>query len=142
MKKFLGALVAGALVFASAAPAYAHDHRGYGGYDRRYYDRRHDDHGDAVASGLVGLAIGALIGSALSQPRYEAPPPPPPYGYQGQGYQGQAYQGQGYYGPQPYQGGYNDGGYAEPPRLCTVHERQYDPYVGRTLTIERQVPCD
>lgn len=58
-----------------------------GGWDRPYYRHRHG-HGDAVAAGVVGLAAGALIGSALSQPRYvepapiyAAPPPPPPAYY-------------------------------------------------------------
>lgn len=35
--------------------------------------RRHHhggDHGDAVAAGIFGLAAGALLGSALAQPRY------------------------------------------------------------------------
>ncbi len=49
---------------------------------------RHRNHGDAVAAGVIGLAAGALIGSALSQPQptyvqpapvYAPPPPPPAY---------------------------------------------------------------
>lgn len=34
-------------------------------------DRRH--RGDAIAAGVIGLAAGAIIGSALSQPRYREP---------------------------------------------------------------------
>ena len=50
--------------------------------------RHHHGSGDAVAAGVIGLAAGALIGSALSQPQptyvqpepiYDAPPPPPAY---------------------------------------------------------------
>lgn len=121
MKKLLG-IAAATLVFTSAAaPAFAYDHRGggyYRGYDRGY-DRsyRRDNHGDAVAAGIVGLAVGALIGSAASQPRYAPAPPPPRYDY------GDRY------------------GYYEPQRTCIERERQWDPYVGRTLTIERRYPC-
>lgn len=63
-----------------------------GGWDRGGWDRpryRHRDRtGDAVAAGVIGLAAGALIGSALSQPQptyvqpapvYAPPPPPPAY---------------------------------------------------------------
>ncbi len=59
-----------------------------GGWDRPYYRDRHRNHGDAVAAGVIGLAAGALIGSALSQPQptyvqpapvYAPPPPPPAY---------------------------------------------------------------
>jgi hypothetical protein len=36
--------------------------------------------GDAVGAGLVGLGVGAVIGSALApQTVYVAPPPPPVY---------------------------------------------------------------
>ena len=58
-----------------------------GGWDRRPY-RHRDRGGDAVAAGVIGLAAGALIGSALSQPQptyvqpapvYAPPPPPPAY---------------------------------------------------------------
>jgi hypothetical protein len=59
-------------------------HRGYyrggRGYyrDRGYYRGRHyhrRGHGDAVAAGVAGLAVGAIVGSALSQPRYYQPAP-------------------------------------------------------------------
>lgn len=142
MKKLVSALCALLMFGAVAAPAYA-DHRGRGwsrGYDDYHYDRRRhrDRDNDAIVAGVVGLAIGALIGSAASRPRYAEPPR---YHYRGCGYDpcaprghyGDSYRG-GYYGPQPYHGGY-DGD------LCVVRERQWDPYAGRTLTIERQVPC-
>lgn len=65
-----------------------------GGWDRGGWDRPYERHhrhrnGDAVAAGVIGLAAGALIGGALSQPRqpdyvqpapvYAPPPPPPAY---------------------------------------------------------------
>ena len=82
--------VSAVMVVAPFAGASAHDHYwggpGYWG-GPRYWDHHHHhhhDHGDAVAAGVVGLAAGALIGSALSQPSqpqviYQAPPPPPAY---------------------------------------------------------------
>lgn len=152
MKKLLSMLCALALAFVAAAPvAAARDHRGhhggyyghgYGysghGYRGRYYDgyrrdRREDN--DAIIAGIVGFAAGAIIGSAASQPRYAPAPrggyyaPPPP----------RCYDRCGDYG---YQGGYYDDRYAPPPqRLCTTHERQWDPYAGRYLMIERSYPC-
>ncbi len=37
--------------------------------DWRWRHHRHHDGGDAVAAGVAGLAVGALLGSALSAPR-------------------------------------------------------------------------
>ncbi|TPF76561.1 BA14K family protein [Brucella gallinifaecis] len=58
-----------------------------GGWNRPYYRHHRNRGGDALAAGVIGLAAGALIGSALSQqqPTYVqpapvyAPPPPPVY---------------------------------------------------------------
>ena len=62
-------------LFASTIPAYAHD-------------------GDDVGAGLIGLGIGAVIGSALTpQTVYVAPPPPPPPA---------PYYGPAAYGPPPW----------------------------------------
>lgn len=47
----------------------------YGGYYPGYYGYRSYNSGAAVAAGVAGLAAGAIIGSALSQPTYYAPPP-------------------------------------------------------------------
>ena len=46
---------------------------GYGGYGRRYGyygDDGYDDGGDAVAAGVAGLAVGAILGGALSHRNY------------------------------------------------------------------------
>ncbi len=43
----------------------------------RDWNRHHGHRGDAIAAGVVGLAAGALIGSALAS----QPPPPPRYYY-------------------------------------------------------------
>src|SRR5437667_2335574 len=81
MKKSLTAAMAalpfGGAVVATAAPAEAqrYDHHGYygGGYDGgRYYDRgrHHDGHGDALAAGVVGLALGAALASSNNHNNY------------------------------------------------------------------------
>ncbi|MHC5307853.1 BA14K family protein [Bartonella sp. LJL80] len=80
--------VAAATLIAPIVGASARD-RYYDRWDGpRYYDhhRHHRGNGNAVAAGVVGLAAGAIIGSALSQPAqpqviYQAPPPPPPAYY-------------------------------------------------------------
>lgn len=49
----------------------------YDGPRRPYYkyrDYRRDRTGDAIAAGVLGLAAGAIIGGALSQPRYNEAP--------------------------------------------------------------------
>ncbi|MBC2886016.1 BA14K family protein [Ochrobactrum sp. CM-21-5] len=87
------AILATAAMAAIAAPiasasADSWGRRGWdnGGWHRPYH--RHRDRGDAVAAGVIGLAAGALLGSALSQPQptyvapapvYAPPPPPPAY---------------------------------------------------------------
>lgn len=140
MARKLTALVGAALVtFAALAPSVAsadpryrgrgdrgyYDNRGH--YDGRYRDRRHNDDNDALAAGVVGLVIGAVIGSAITQSnndrrddRYYAPPPP-------------RYSGGPYYdGPPPQ--------YYEP-QLCVQRQETWDPYARRYVTLERRVPC-
>ncbi len=90
----LTAIAAIGLVAVSLSPAEA------GG---RYH--RHNDWGGAAAAGVIGLATGAIIGSALSSPGYYAGPsyyggpiyydpppyrylPPPPYPYRSEAYVG------------------------------------------------------
>ncbi len=113
MKKLIaGALAAFTLAAVAVPAAEARPYRG--GYDHRY-DHRHRGNGDAVAAGIAGLAIGAIIGSAASQPRgyydeprsYYAPPPP------------------AYYAP----------------RYCVTRDRVWDPYLGRRVTVERSYRC-
>ena len=81
------AAVAVPLATASADPW---GYGGWGGGPGYYHHHHRHHHGDAIAAGVVGLAAGALLGSALSQPApvYEepapisaAPPPPPPVYY-------------------------------------------------------------
>lgn len=75
MKKFLKSTVLGIAVAATtlaAVPAEAHDHW------RRHH---HRDSGDALAAGIAGLAIGAIVGGALSQPSGRVYIDPPPRRY-------------------------------------------------------------
>jgi len=44
----------------------------------RYYRHHHGHGGSALAAGAVGLAAGALIGSAIAGSQAQAAPPPPP----------------------------------------------------------------
>jgi hypothetical protein len=57
----------------------AHPNESYAQYyRRRYYHRHYYRGGDALAAGAVGLAAGALIGTAIaSQAQAQAAPPPP-----------------------------------------------------------------
>jgi hypothetical protein len=82
---------------------------------RHHYYRGHG-HGDAVAAGVAGLALGAIIGAAASSPRYYGPPayyPPPAYGF----------------------------GYYRGPVYCRTHEWVWDPYIGRRVLVERSYRC-
>ncbi|MGE3142763.1 MAG: hypothetical protein AB7L65_05540 [Hyphomonadaceae bacterium] len=136
MKKIVSALCALALglgaFVATAAPASAYPHGG--GYYRgggNHYGHRHNDHGDAVAAGVIGLALGAVIGSAIANDRparcnyncggYYASPPPPAY-YQG-GYGG--YGGYDYY----------------PDRTCFTRDQYWDPRAGGYVMVRRPYPC-
>ena len=82
MKKLITALSAAAVLatglLAPMAPAaadgyYRHGH--HGGYDRGYRDNyRHRGYhrgggGDALAAGVIGLGVGALIGTAIASDR-------------------------------------------------------------------------
>jgi hypothetical protein len=159
MRKFTALAAALALAAASIAPtpAAARDPRG-GGYDRHYdggrYDHRyrhyrgHDDHGDAVAAGVIGLVLGLAIGAAASQanaPRgdctadYQHCTPPPGYGDE---YYGKPGYDEGYDPGYDNQGGLYEQDYGPPPPpqpQCTRSERQWDRYANQYVTVD--VPC-
>src|SRR5262249_47719884 len=116
-------LVAGALALTLAATAipsaaFAHDWRH--SYSRHYYDRR----GNAVAAGVVGLALGAMLGRAITDGCCRR-------------YYDRCYDGCGY-GNRYYYDDYDDD-YG--PSLCIVRERRWDPYSGREVFIEERRPC-
>ncbi|EXL04390.1 BA14K family protein [Aquamicrobium defluvii] len=80
MDRFFKASVLSAAVAAtmlSALPAAeARDWRRHGYHGQNYHHHHKRSNGDAVAAGVIGLAAGALLGSALaSQPRYYEPEP-------------------------------------------------------------------
>ena len=171
IRKFSALLAALVLGVTTLAPtdADARDRRGY--HDRGYHDgyghhrrwRDHDDDGDAVAAGAVGLILGLALGSMASQPRdrgYDcrdtyrrcAPPPPPrrchdPCGYDDSYYRDdRRYDDQYYDRGSAYERDYGyEGGYD--PYLddrdrrdqCTRRERQWDRYANRYVTVD--VPC-
>jgi hypothetical protein len=158
IRKFMTMAAAATLALGALAPvAEARDghwggrggyYDGHRGHYRYYHGRYYNDHGDAVAAGVVGLILGLAVGSAVSAPRdnrgcydrCDAPPPPPQYqGYdpgQDQGYDqgdsGSAYE-QDYGTAPPKQGGYPQA------RQCTRSERQWDRYANRYVTVD--VPC-
>ncbi len=96
-KRLIAAALTGALLLPTVATAEAGSRSGwrdYGGghhqdYRSHYKHRRHknnDNVGAAVAAGIIGLAAGAILLGATSQPSYAGPPAP------------------GYYPPAPYPG--------------------------------------
>jgi len=76
MRKWILTAATCAMALGVAAPAAKADPWGYGGpqyrggygYGERHH-RRGFDGGDALLGGAIGLAAGALLGSALSQPQ-------------------------------------------------------------------------
>ncbi len=140
-KKLGAALTALAVMGATLAPmgAYADDDDGwrgrrhYDGYghhygrhydryygydDRRHYRHHDDDDDDAIVAGVVGLALGAVLGAAISQSQdrraYEQRYAPPPNEYRS---------------------------YQRQERTCYRRERQWDPYANRYLWVDVPYGC-
>ena len=88
-KSYFAFVAALAAVFAlsAAMPAEAGRGRGHGwkgGHSGRYvqnnyYGRRGGNNWNALGAGLVGLGVGAVIGSALAPREVVVAPPPRPY---------------------------------------------------------------
>lgn len=86
-KRLVAAVLTGALLLPTVATAEAGSRNGWrerGGSHHHHTSkpRRHrnnDNVGAAVAAGVIGLAAGALLLGATSQPRHVAPPPAPYY---------------------------------------------------------------
>lgn len=149
MRKFIAmfATVAFAMATFSAAPANAqryrdrgdyHNSRGHDGYDRRdrgYYNRpecydrqgrnhcydRDDDNDDAVAAGVIGLVLGAVIATAVAN-----------------GNNNQRQDNNGYYS-----GGQDDGYYRDDDgyygQQCMQQVRRWDRTQDRYVIVD--VPC-
>jgi len=123
-----------------------HDYGGYYGADRygcrddnnygceRDRDRRRyggSDDGDAVAAGVIGLVLGAVIVSALTSDNNNN-------NRRDDGYYDRR-SDDGYYRDS---GGYDDGRYYDPPpppQQCFRQERQWDRYANRYVIVD--VPC-
>ncbi|MDZ5698015.1 MULTISPECIES: BA14K family protein [Phyllobacteriaceae] len=133
MRRFLKGAILGLAVAAttiSTIPAHA-DH----------WRRHHRDNDNALAAGIAGLAIGAIVGGALSQPRYYNdrvyidPPrryyrPAPVY--------------REYYRPAPVYRGRATYHYAPEPwsrewyRACDARYRSFDPSSGTFMGYDGQ----
>ena len=121
MKRFLASVLALGLA-ATSFPNVASARDWHHGY------RHH--RGDAVAAGVVGLALGAVLGAAITNDNHRR--------YYDRRYDGVCYDRCGYYRDGYYEDGYDDG-YG--PSLCIVRERRWDPYRGREIYIEERRPC-
>lgn len=81
-KRILAVALTGALLVPAVSAAQADPGRGWH-HDRYPPVHRHDNAGAAVAAGIIGLAAGAILLGAASQPDYIEPPlydyPPEPY---------------------------------------------------------------
>jgi len=121
MKRFLTSALAlglAATSFPSTASARDWDH----GY------RHH--RGDAVAAGVVGLALGAVLGAAITDSNHRR--------YYDRRYD-RCYDRCGYDRDYYNEGYYEDDDYG--PSLCVVRERRWDPYSGREIYFEERRPC-
>ncbi|MBX3431317.1 MAG: hypothetical protein KF779_17155 [Hyphomonadaceae bacterium] len=154
MRKFATVLAALAFGLTTLAPASASAQHYRGGHDRSYHgggqwndgcrrdnhygcerdrDRRrygHDDD-DALAAGVIGLVLGAVVATAIANSNNRDD------GYYDDGDRyGDRYGDQyGYRGPE-------DERYAPPPPpepQCTRTERQWDRYANRYVMVD--VPC-
>ena len=138
MKRFLASVLALGLA-ATTIPSTASAH------DWRY---RHHHRGDAVAAGVVGLALGAVLGAAITNGNRH---------YRGydrcndrcgydRGYS-RCNDRCGYdrsYDRCDDRCGYDEGYYEDDdygPSACVVRERRWDPYRGREIYVEEPRPC-
>lgn len=136
MRKFLASALAGVTaagaVAATATPAAADSYRYR--HDRHHHGDKGDVAAAAVVAGIAGLAIGAALSGGdhdrrdrdgYSSGYYRGYSYDPRYDSYGRGYDyGRSYD----YGRRSY-------------RVCTTHERVWDPYIGRHVTVERRYAC-
>jgi hypothetical protein len=90
-----------------------------GDYRHDHYRRGHDDTGTALAAGIAGLALGAMLAGNGSSTYYSS-------GYYTPGYAYAPSYGYGtYYAPGYYAPGYYGYGYHHRPHVCAVwrHDR-------------------
>ena len=128
MKRKIGAILALAFAAVSFAPSASAQGHYYYGHPHHYYHGYY--HGDAVAAGVVGLALGTVLGASISDGHYA-------YGYGYNGYRDCYHCGPYYDG---YAGGYYPGFY-HAPRLCITRDHHWDPYLQRDVIIEDRHYC-
>ncbi|MFZ2029632.1 MAG: hypothetical protein WAU68_04930 [Vitreimonas sp.] len=126
MKRFLASVLALGLA-ATSLPSTASARDWHHNYSYRH------DRGNAVAAGVVGLALGAVLGAAITNSNHRRYDRRYSDCYDRCGYD-RGYARDGYY-----EDGYSDG--YDQPSLCIVRERRYDPYTGRAIFIEERRPC-
>lgn len=85
--RVMAVILSGAVLLAAPAAQAQHWHRGWHGH------RGHGAAGAFIGGALVGVGLGALLGSAAAPPPavYAPPPPPPPPTYYGYGPPGYGY---------------------------------------------------
>lgn len=144
MRKFLITALAvvtlSGTVLATATPAAADGHRSY--YGHRHHRSSSDKTAIAVAAGIAGLALGAVLSSkstarsGYSSGAYRDTPHRNGYEYDSR--------------DDSYGGDYDGRGdddayesYVRPrvPAICTTTERVYDRFSGRRVTVERRYAC-
>lgn len=130
-KPLLALAMTGALLLPSISTAQADQRHGWRGHKgghhqqhrpHRKHGKRHNNNvGAAAVAGIIGLAAGAIILGAASQPRYSAP-------------------ARDYYPPQPYPGRVHGGRYGLQPwspawyRYCSDKFRSFNPSTGTYTT--------
>ena len=134
-KRLVAAALTGALLlptFAAAEAGQRHGWRDNRGDHHNYGHRHHNKHkrhknndnlGAAVAAGVIGLAAGAILLGATSQPSYAGPPPAnyyPPAPYPGRVSQTVGYQP---WSPAWYQ-------------YCSARYRSFNPSTGTYTTYQ------
>src|SRR5262249_35343212 len=125
MKRKIGAILALTLAVVTLAPSAEARVHYYSLHPHRYYHGSH--RGDAVAAGVVGLALGTALGSALSE--------------HDRVYSHSCYDCDHYY-YDGYAGGHYPGFYdGPPPALCITREHHWDSYHQREVIIEDRRSC-
>ncbi len=132
-KRLIAAALTSAILLPTVATAEAGSRHGWRDYrsDRHHYHhRKHNRHGHhknngnlgaAVAAGVIGLAAGAILLGATSQPSYAGPPPA------------------NYYPRAPYPGRVSPAAGYQPwspawYRYCSSKYRSFDPSSGTYIT--------
>ncbi|MHA7777427.1 BA14K family protein [Roseibium sp. M-1] len=138
-KRLVAAALTGALLLPTVAAAEAGQRHGWrdnrGGHHHQHHQgnkkhrKNNDNLGAAVAAGVIGLAAGAILLGATSQPSYAGPPPanyyPPANAYPPAPYPGRVSQTVGYqpWSPAWYQ-------------YCSARYRSFNPSTGTYTTYQ------